>query len=417
MSPQHRCRPQDWHLLLTHLGGLSPYQNVGALPLAIPCVLLTVPSRAGFEAQNPQQLPTASERSRPVIDGSSVRLVFRGHPSNLVPVTCYLITGGAGFIGSHLVEALLKRGDEVSVLDTLSTGRLSNLAPVHDDDRFSFVQGSVLDELAVDEAVRGADVVVHLAAAVGVKLIVEQPLYSLTTNIKGAIAVLEAAHRYRRKVMVASSSEIYGKNNSDTLNEQADRILGSPAVTRWAYSTSKAVDEMFAYAYHRERDLPAIVVRLFNTVGPRQSPAYGMVIPRLVRQALAGEPLTVFGDGTQTRCFCHVADVVRACRLSAGRAQGRSATSSMSAALRRSRSNSWLPGSLTERGAPPSIIHLPYEVAYEVGFEDMARRVPDVAKSAPSPVGGRRGLLSDILDDVIEEVRAEREALALADDE
>ena len=193
-----------------------------------------------------------------------------------------------------------------------STGRLSNLDAVRDDPRFRFVQGSVLDELAVDEAVRRSDVVVHLAAAVGVKLIVEQPLYSLTTNIKGAISVLEAAHRYRCKVMVASSSEIYGKNNADTLNEQADRVLGSPAVARWAYSTSKAVDEMFAYAYHRERDLPSIVVRLFNTVGPRQSPAYGMVIPRLVRQALADEPVTVYGDGTQTRCFCHVRDVVGA---------------------------------------------------------------------------------------------------------
>ena len=227
-------------------------------------------------------------------------------------MTRYLVTGGAGFIGSHLVEGLLARGDEVSVLDSLSTGRLSNLVTARDDPSFSFVQGSVLDELAVDEAVRNCDVVVHLAAAVGVKLIVEQPLYSLTTNIKGAISVLEAAHRYRRKVMVASSSEIYGKNNANTLNERADRVLGSPAVARWAYSTSKAVDEMFAYAYNRERDLPSVVVRLFNTVGPRQSPAYGMVIPRLVRQALAGEPLTVFGDGTQTRCFCHVSDVVGA---------------------------------------------------------------------------------------------------------
>ena len=162
----------------------------------------------------------------------------------MAPVARLLITGGAGFIGSHLVEALLAEGDEVSVLDSLSTGRLSNLAAVRDNDRFTFWQGSVLDELAVDQAVRSCDVVVHLAAAVGVKLIVEQPLYSLTTNIKGAITVLEAAFRYRRKVMVASSSEIYGKNNSGSLNEQADRILGSPAVARWAYSTSKAVDEI-----------------------------------------------------------------------------------------------------------------------------------------------------------------------------
>jgi UDP-glucose 4-epimerase len=161
-------------------------------------------------------------------------------------VTRFLITGGAGFIGSHLVDALLLRGDEVSVLDSLSTGRLSNLAAASDSRRFTFTQGSVLDELAVDQAVRSCDVVVHLAAAVGVKLIVEEPLYSLTTNIKGAITVLEAAHRYRRKVMMASTSEIYGKNNSGPLNEQSDRILGSPAVARWAYTTSKAVDEILA---------------------------------------------------------------------------------------------------------------------------------------------------------------------------
>ncbi|HXW82232.1 MAG TPA: NAD-dependent epimerase/dehydratase family protein [Acidimicrobiales bacterium] len=331
-------------------------------------------------------------------------------------MTRYLITGGAGFIGSHLVDALLARGDEVSVLDTLSTGRLSNLTGASNDGRFSFVQGSVLDELAVDEAVRGADVVVHLAAAVGVKLIVEQPLFSLTTNIKGAIAVLEAAHRYRRKVIVASSSEIYGKNNSDTLNEQADRILGSPAVARWAYSTSKAVDEIFAYAYHRERDLPAIVVRLFNTVGPRQSPAYGMVIPRLVRQALAGEPLTVFGDGTQTRCFCHVADVVRAlvALLDEPAAVGDVFNVGGSEEI----SIHQLATRIIERTASPSpIVLLPYEVAYEVGFEDMARRVPDVTKIGALTGWQAKRALTDILDDVIEEVRAEREALALAGDD
>ena len=331
-------------------------------------------------------------------------------------MTRYLITGGAGFIGSHLVDALLARGDEVSVLDTLSTGRLSNLTGASNDGRFSFVQGSVLDELAVDEAVRGADVVVHLAAAVGVKLIVEQPLFSLTTNIKGAIAVLEAAHRYRRKVIVASSSEIYGKNNSDTLNEQADRILGSPAVARWAYSTSKAVDEIFAYAYHRERDLPAIVVRLFNTVGPRQSPAYGMVIPRLVRQALAGEPLTVFGDGTQTRCFCHVADVVRAlvALLDEPAAIGDVFNVGGSEEI----SIHQLARRIIERTASPSpIVLLPYEVAYEVGFEDMARRVPDVTKIGALTGWQANRALTDILDDVIEEVRAEREALALAGDD
>jgi UDP-glucose 4-epimerase len=321
-------------------------------------------------------------------------------------VTRYLVTGGAGFIGSHLVEALLARDEEVSVLDSLSTGRLANLDAVRDNPRFSFVQGSVLDELAVDETVRNSDVVVHLAAAVGVKLIVEQPLYSLTTNIKGAIAVLEAAHRYRRKVMVASSSEIYGKNNSDTLNEQAERVLGSPAVARWAYSTSKAVDEIFAYAYHRERDLPSIVVRLFNTVGPRQSPAYGMVIPRLVRQALAGDPLTVFGDGTQTRCFCHVADVVLALvgLLDEPRAVGDVFNVGGSEEISIEELARLI---ITRTGSSSSIVHLPYDVAYEVGFEDMARRVPDVTKIEGLTGWRAKNSLLRVLDDVIEEVRSE----------
>ena len=224
--------------------------------------------------------------------------------------TSYLITGGAGFIGSHVADALLARGDRVVALDNLATGRLSNLDAAGRSKNFRFVQGSVLDELMVDELAHECDVIIHLAAAVGVKLIVEQPLKSLTTNIRGAENVIEAAHRYRRKILVASTSEIYGKNSSDALAETSDRILGSPKVARWAYSTSKAVDEVLAYAYHKERGLPTIVVRLFNTVGPRQSPAYGMVIPRLVHQALANEPVTVFGDGKQTRCFGHVADIV-----------------------------------------------------------------------------------------------------------
>jgi len=328
-------------------------------------------------------------------------------------VTRFLITGGAGFIGSHLAEALLAAGNEVSVLDSLSTGRLSNLDAVAGNDRFSFVQGSVLDELAVDQAVREADVVVHLAAAVGVKLIVEEPLYSLTTNIKGAITVLEAAHRYRCKVMVASSSEIYGKNNSGALNEESDRILGSPAVARWAYSTSKAVDEILAYAYHHERGLPTIVVRMFNTVGPRQSPAYGMVIPRLVRQALAGEPLTVYGDGTQTRCFCHVADAVDALvrLLHEPRAVGDVFNIGSSEEI----SIADLAELIVERTASTSaIVRMPYEVAYEVGFEDMVRRVPDVAKITGLTGWHAKRDLAKVLDDVIAEVRAESDAAATA---
>ncbi|MGH9106481.1 MAG: NAD-dependent epimerase/dehydratase family protein [Acidimicrobiales bacterium] len=328
----------------------------------------------------------------------------------------FLVTGGAGFIGSHLAEALLGAGHEVSALDTLSTGRLSNLDAVRGHPRFSFTQGSVLDELAVDQAIRDCDVVVHLAAAVGVKLIVDEPLYSLTTNIKGAITVLEAAHRYRRKAMVASSSEIYGKNNSGPLDESSDRVLGSPAVTRWAYSTSKAVDEILAYAYHHERGLPTIVVRMFNTVGPRQSPAYGMVVPRFVRQALAGEPLTVYGDGTQTRCFCHVADVVDALvrLLGEPRAEGEVFNVGSTEEI----SVHELAELVIERtGSRSQVVHLPYDVAYEVGFEDMARRVPEVGKLRRLTGWHATRELGEILDDVIAEAQAETASYAVAGDE
>lgn len=291
----------------------------------------------------------------------------------------YLVTGGAGFIGSHLVEALLAQGHQVSALDNLSTGRLINLEAAADDPHFRFIHGSVLDELTVDELVRECDIVVHLAAAVGVKLIIDQPLRSFTTNIRGSEVVIGAAHRYMRKVLVASTSEIYGKNGGLPLTEDSDRILGPPTVARWAYSTAKAVDEVLAHTYHRERGLPTVVVRFFNTVGPRQSPAYGMVIPRLVRQALAGDPLTVYGDGTQTRCFCHVSDVVRAIQglLTEPKAVGEvfnvGSTEEISIlALAR------LISAETETEARVQLI--PYEQAYESGFEDMLRRVPDTTK-------------------------------------
>ena len=224
----------------------------------------------------------------------------------------YLITGGAGFIGSHLTEALLTRGDAVVVLDDLSTGGLANLHHLAGNPDLKIIVGSVLDELKVDELVHSCDVVVHLAAAVGVRLILEQPLRSFTTNIRGSEIVIGAAHRYRRKILVTSTSEIYGKNSSNQLSETADRILGTTSVARWAYSTAKAVDEILALNYHHERGLPAVIARLFNTVGPRQSSAYGMAIPRFVRQAVADQPLTVYGDGQQSRCFCHVLDVVEA---------------------------------------------------------------------------------------------------------
>lgn len=317
----------------------------------------------------------------------------------------YLITGGAGFIGSHLSEALLARGDSVVALDNLSTGRLRNLDAIGNHSRFRFVQASVLDELAVDEAVHESDVVVHLAAAVGVKLIVDHPLRSLTTNIRGSEIVLEAAHRYRRKVLVASTSEIYGKAGGP-LTESTDRVIGPPSVARWAYSVAKSVDEILAFAYHKERGLPTLIVRLFNTVGPRQSPAYGMVVPNLVRQALAGEPLTVHGDGTQTRCFCHVADVVRAlvALLADKRAEGDvfNIGSTEEVSIRE------LAQRILDRTGSDSPIHLiPYEQAYEVGFEDMRRRVPDIAKVQALVGWSPTYALDVILDETISEARAE----------
>jgi UDP-glucose 4-epimerase len=320
--------------------------------------------------------------------------------------TRFLITGGGGFIGSHLTGALLDRGASVTVLDNLSTGRLSNVDHVRTHPLFTLVHGSVLDELVVDELVHQCDVVVHLAAAVGVKLIVEQPLRSLTTNIRGSEIVIEAAHRYRRKILLASSSEIYGKNGHGPLNEEADRILGSPAVVRWAYSAAKCVDEMLANAYHKERGLPTIVVRLFNTVGPRQSPAYGMVIPRLVRQALTGRPLTVFGAGTQTRCFAHVADAVDVIvrLLEHEKAIGGTFNVGSSDEI----SIIELARLIIDRcGSASPIRMVPYDQAYEHGFEDMQRRVPDTTKVRRLTGWQPRHTLNDILRDVIAEASQE----------
>lgn len=319
------------------------------------------------------------------------------------PRSTYLITGGSGFVGSHLSDALLARGDSVVVLDNLSTGRLANLTP-HPNLRF--VQGSVLDELMVDELVHQCDVVVHLAAAVGVKLIVEQPLRSFTTNIRGSEIVIEAAHRYRRKILVTSTSEIYGKNSSGALAESADRILGSPTVARWAYSTAKAVDEILANTYHKERGLPSIIVRLFNTVGPRQSPAYGMVIPRLVRQAVSGVPLTVYGDGTQTRCFAHVEDVVRALLLLLDHDDAVGNTYNIGVGdevsiLELAKLISELAGSTSR------VDLIPYAEAYERGFEDMTRRVPDTTRLRALTGWAPVRTLDDILRAIIDEARAE----------
>ena len=318
----------------------------------------------------------------------------------------YLVTGGAGFIGSHLVDALLRRGDSVVALDNLSTGRPSNLDSAAQHPRFHLIQGSVLDELVVDEAVHQCDAVVHLAAAVGVQLIVDQPLRSLTTNIRGSEIVLEAAHRYRRKILLASSSEIYGKNSSGALDENSQRILGNPSVVRWAYSTAKAVDEILANAYYRERALPTIVARLFNAVGPRQSHAYGMVLPRLVRQAIHGEPLTVFGTGEQTRCFAHVSDVVDALMalLDTPAAVGQTFNVGCSEEITILDLAEMV---IQETGSGSRIELIPYDEAYGVGFEDMQRRVPNTAKLRQLTGWAPRYSLRDALRDAVVQALAE----------
>lgn len=287
-----------------------------------------------------------------------------------------LVTGGAGFIGSHLVEHLLESGDDVVVLDNLSTGTLDNLDAVKGHSRLRFIEGSVTDRHNVDDATNGAHRVFHLAAAVGVRLIVDRPLESLRTNIHGTENVLDSALAAGADVLLASTSEIYGKNTADRLHENSDRILGSPLVSRWTYAAAKGIDEAFAHAYWRELGLNAAIVRLFNTVGPRQTGRYGMVVPNLVQQALDGKPLTVFGDGRQTRCFSYVGDVVPSIvRIldhpkSFGNAFNLGGLQEISILDLAKRIIDLL-------GSDSPITLVPYSQAYPAGYEDMQRRVPD----------------------------------------
>jgi nucleoside-diphosphate-sugar epimerase len=290
-----------------------------------------------------------------------------------------LITGGAGFIGSHLTEALLAAGHEVQILDNLSTGSIDNIAHLKGRAGFEYFIDTVNNEPLLAELIDRSDVVFHFAAAVGVKLIVEQPVYTIETNVHGTEVVLKHANKKKKLVVIASTSEVYGKSEDVPFREDSDLVMGPTPKHRWAYACSKAIDEFLALAYWKERKLPVIIVRFFNTVGPRQSGQYGMVIPNFVRQALAGEPITVFGDGTQSRSFTHVVDVVGALlRLVAepgAVGQVINIGNTEEVTIRR----------LAERvrevaGSKSVVKFIPYDEAYESGFEDMPRRVPDLTK-------------------------------------
>ncbi len=289
----------------------------------------------------------------------------------------YLITGGAGFIGSHIAEKLIARGDQVIVYDNLSTGSASNLSGIKD--KIKFQQGNILDKATIDKLVSESDYVVHLAAALGVLNIVNKPLESLTTNLQGSEVVLEACDKYRKPVLIASTSEIYGKNEKVPLTEEDDRIIGHPLKSRWSYSEAKAVDESLAYFYYLENKLPIRIVRFFNTVGPRQVGHYGMVVPRFVGAALKNKPLSVYGSGDQIRCFCHVDDSVRALLLvmDSEKAVGQV----FNVGNNKQISIMELAKKVIEITGSKSVIEkVEYEKAYPEGFEDMQRRVPDISK-------------------------------------
>jgi UDP-glucose 4-epimerase len=290
-----------------------------------------------------------------------------------------LITGGAGFIGSHLAEALLARGDDVLIMDDLSTGSMENIRHLKPLPNFHYWIDSVMNRVLLAELVDESDLVIHFAAAVGVRLIVESPVHTIETNVKGTELVLQAAQKKKKTVLVASTSEVYGKSTEIPFREDGDLVMGATSKGRWSYAASKALDEFLGLAYYREKKVPVIVSRFFNTIGPRQTGRYGMVVPNFVRQAMAGKPITVFGDGKQSRCFCHVGDVIQALLklvaspkavgevFNIGSTEEISIEGLAELVRQRVKSNS-------------EIRYIPYDQAYEEGFEDMLRRVPSVEK-------------------------------------
>jgi len=315
-----------------------------------------------------------------------------------------LITGGAGFVGSHLADTLLAAGHDVGVLDNLSTGSIDNIEHLKGHPRFRYTIDSVENEPLLAEQIDRCDVVFHLAAAVGVKKIVEEPVHTIENNVHGTEVVLRHANKKKRLVVVASTSEVYGKSTAVPFREDADLVLGPTSKHRWAYACSKAIDEFLALAYWKEKKLPVIVIRLFNTVGPRQTGQYGMVIPNFVRQALAGQPITVFGDGTQRRSFTYVGDVVDGLVRLMGEPKavgqvfniGNGAEISMRDLAEKIKA-------MTQSASP--IVTIPYDQAYEAGFEDMPRRVPDISKIRALVGYEPKVQLDEILTRVIDHIR------------
>jgi UDP-glucose 4-epimerase len=315
-----------------------------------------------------------------------------------------LLTGGAGFIGSHLAEQLLALGHDVMVLDNLSTGSIDNIAHLKTADRFSYVIDSVTNEPLLAEMVDRSDVIFHLAAAVGVKLIVEQPVHTIETNVHGTEVVLKHANKKKKLVFIASTSEVYGKSADVPFREAADLVLGPTAKHRWAYACSKMIDEFLALAYWKENRLPVVIVRLFNTVGPRQTGQYGMVLPTFVRQALASQPITVFGDGTQSRSFTYVGDVVHALVALANEPKA------VGEVFNIGNTDEVTIRELADRvkaatGSQSPIQYVPYDQAYEAGFEDMPRRVPDISKLGALVGYQPKVGLEDIIRRVIDHIR------------
>ncbi len=319
-------------------------------------------------------------------------------------MTRTLITGGAGFIGSHLAEALLAQKQHVVAVDNLSTGRIENIAGLIGCPAFQFVYETIQNETVMDRLVSECDVIYHLAAAVGVELIIRDPVQAIETNLIGTETILRLARRYRTKVLLASSSEVYGKSDAIPYREDADRVMGPTIKSRWSYAESKAMDEFLALAYHKQFGVPVVIGRFFNTVGPRQTGAYGMVIPRLAQQAVAGQPLTVYGDGQQTRCFCDVRDIVRAVVALAAEPRavgeifnvGNDEEITILDLARRV---------LARSGSHSEIKLIPYDQAYGAGFEDMRRRVPDTHK-IKTLIGWQPAIpLDQTLDQVIAQFR------------